>query len=95
MSYNIRLVRGTFTESTTVAAYPALVDQGADEDSLATDGTMMPGMNLSRFPQVVVGARISASGNATPQAGDLQGLSEPLAPTADTAVSVAISEVVG
>jgi len=56
---------------------------------------MMPGMNLSRFPQVVVGARISASGNATPQAGDLQGLSEPLAPTADTAVSVAISEVVG
>jgi cytochrome c-type biogenesis protein CcmI len=33
---------------------------------------MMPGLTLSRFPRVVVGARISKSGNATPQRGDLQ-----------------------
>jgi cytochrome c-type biogenesis protein CcmH len=36
---------------------------------------MIPGLTLSRFPQVVVGARISKSGNATPQSGDLQTLS--------------------
>ena len=36
---------------------------------------MVPGLTLSRFPQIVVGARISKSGNATPQSGDLQTLS--------------------
>jgi cytochrome c-type biogenesis protein CcmH len=42
----------------------------------ATDAMgMVPGLTLSRFPQVVVGARISKSGNATPQSGDLQTLS--------------------
>lgn len=35
---------------------------------------MMPAMKLSDFPQVVVGARISKSANATPQPGDLQGI---------------------
>lgn len=39
---------------------------------------MIEGMNLGTFPDVVVGARISASGNASPQSGDLEGLSEPL-----------------
>jgi cytochrome c-type biogenesis protein CcmH len=34
---------------------------------------MNPAMKLSRFQQVMVGARISKSGNAMPQAGDLQG----------------------
>lgn len=33
---------------------------------------MIPAMKLSAFPKVVVGARISASGNAGAQAGDLQ-----------------------
>ena len=33
---------------------------------------MMPSMKLSMFPNVVIGARISKSGNATAQAGDLQ-----------------------
>ena len=36
---------------------------------------MVPGLIPSRFPQIVVGARISKSGNATPQRGDLQTLS--------------------
>jgi len=36
---------------------------------------MVPGLTLSRFPQIVVGARISKSGNAIPQRGDLQTLS--------------------
>jgi cytochrome c-type biogenesis protein CcmH len=32
-------------------------------------------MKLSAFPRVVIGARVSKSANANPQAGDLQGLS--------------------
>lgn len=39
------------------------------DDSMA----MAPGMNLSAFPRVVVSARISKSGSATPQPGDLEG----------------------
>jgi cytochrome c-type biogenesis protein CcmH len=41
------------------------------DDSMA----MSPALRLSTVPQVVVGARISKSGNAMPQSGDLQGLS--------------------
>jgi cytochrome c-type biogenesis protein CcmH len=37
---------------------------------------MMPAMKLSDFPQVVLGARISKSANATPQPGDLQGITD-------------------
>lgn len=45
-----------------------------------TDGMgMMPTMTLSSVEQVVVGARISKSGNAFPQSGDLQVLTEPMA----------------
>lgn len=45
------------------------------DDSLA----MTPGMRLSGHKQVVIGARISKSGNATPQAGDLEALTAPVA----------------
>lgn len=45
------------------------------DDSLA----MSPAARLSSAGQVVVGARISKSGNAMPQPGDLQGLSAPVA----------------
>lgn len=41
---------------------------------------MVPNAKLSDFPMVVVGARISKSGSATPSAGDLEGISEPVAP---------------
>jgi cytochrome c-type biogenesis protein CcmH len=46
------------------------------DDSLA----MSPQFKLSGAAQVVVGARISSSGNATPQSGDLVGQSEAVAP---------------
>lgn len=42
--------------------------------SLNDTMAMMPDMALSNFPEVVVGARISKSGNAMPQSGDLEGL---------------------
>ena len=44
------------------------------DDSMA----MSPQMKLSSFGQVIVGARVSKSANATPQPGDLQGLSVPI-----------------
>jgi cytochrome c-type biogenesis protein CcmH len=40
--------------------------------------SMMPNAKLSGFPNVIVGARISKSGSATPSPGDLEGSSEPL-----------------
>lgn len=44
------------------------------DDSMA----MNPALKLSSVEQVVVGARISRSGNAMPQPGDMQALSQPL-----------------
>jgi cytochrome c-type biogenesis protein CcmH len=39
---------------------------------------MGPGSGLSTARQVVIGARISRSGQAMPQSGDLEGLSAPV-----------------
>ena len=55
---------------------------------------MTPQMTLGTFPQVVVGARVSRSGNATPTAGDLEGSSAPLAPAGGPEVTVTIDRVV-
>jgi cytochrome c-type biogenesis protein CcmH len=44
--------------------------------------SMMPDAKLSGFSKVVVGARISKSGSATPSAGDLEGIAEPVKPGA-------------
>jgi cytochrome c-type biogenesis protein CcmH len=50
----------------------------AVEVTLDDSSAMAPQFKLSGFPRVVVGARISRSGNATPQPGDLEGLSDPM-----------------
>ncbi|QBB71139.1 c-type cytochrome biogenesis protein CcmI [Pseudolysobacter antarcticus] len=60
------------------------------DDSMA----MMPSMKLSLFPQVVVGARISKSGNAIAQSGDLQTLSKPLPITQKEGIELSIDQVV-
>jgi cytochrome c-type biogenesis protein CcmH len=44
------------------------------DDSMA----MSPEFSLSKFDQVIVGARVSKSGSPMPQKGDLEGLSKPV-----------------
>jgi cytochrome c-type biogenesis protein CcmH len=58
-----------------------------------TDGmAMAPGLNLSAFADVVIEARVSKSGNAQLQPGDLSGTSDAVKPGAAN-VSVTISRV--
>lgn len=59
------------------------------DDSMA----MTPAMRLSGFPQVVVGARISKSAQATPQPGDLEGQTGPVVAAETPQVSVTIDQV--
>lgn len=54
---------------------------------------MAPGMTISGAAEVVVAARISKSGNATPQTGDLAGEATPVAP-GTKGLSVRIDRVV-
>jgi cytochrome c-type biogenesis protein CcmH len=56
------------------------------DDSLA----MSPAMVLSKFGEVSVGARISSSGNAMPQSGDLQGSKSPVVVGKDSQVEITI-----
>jgi cytochrome c-type biogenesis protein CcmH len=54
---------------------------------------MAPNMKISAFPKVIVSARISKSGNAQPQPGDLQGASGTIANSASGVTVVIDSEV--
>lgn len=58
------------------------------DDSMA----MMPAMQLSKFTEVRVGARISKSGNAMPQSGDYSGEVAPVKVGSTDVVQVKISE---
>ncbi|NOX75564.1 MAG: c-type cytochrome biogenesis protein CcmI [Gammaproteobacteria bacterium] len=55
---------------------------------------MNPAMKLSNFQQVVIGARISKSGNAMPQPGDLKGSFGPVNVNAPGNVELIIDDVV-
>ena len=55
---------------------------------------MSPTATLSSAATVVVGARISKSGNAMPQAGDLAGEASPVAPGAN-GIDIRIDSVLG
>ena len=61
--------------------------------SLDDSMSMAPGVKLSATPSVIVEARISKSGNALPQPGDLFGRSAPLKP-GTTGVRITIDQVV-
>ena len=54
---------------------------------------MSPTLRLSPSMQVVVGARISRTGQATPQAGDLQGYSQPV-PVGARGLQIEINDTV-
>ncbi|MBT8122743.1 MAG: c-type cytochrome biogenesis protein CcmI [Gammaproteobacteria bacterium] len=60
------------------------------DDSMA----MTPAMVLSAFDPVTIGARISRSGNAIPQSGDLQGNKTPVSTQADARLDVLIDATV-
>ena len=59
------------------------------DDSMA----VIPTLRLSGYPEVLVGARISKSGQATPAAGDLEGEAGPVKASGGSAVVVAIDRV--
>jgi hypothetical protein len=61
------------------------------DDSMA----MMPNMKMSSFPELVIGARVSKSGDAIPKPGDLEGYAPPLKAGAGGPVEVVIASVVG
>ena len=75
----------------------AVLRQGASAQpvdfKLSDAQAMAPDHKLSGQPQVVLEARISRSGNAMPQSGDLFGRTVPLANTAQ-GVRVVIDQVV-
>lgn len=53
---------------------------------------MMPGVKLSDYAEVVIGARISSAGSAVAQPGDLEGFSAPVKP-GSTNVNIVINSV--
>ena len=61
---------------------------------LDDSSAMTPEMSLSKFAEVIVGARISRSGSATVSSGDLAGLSEPVRVEAARNVQLTIDQVV-
>ena len=71
---------------TTVAALPYRFTL---DDSMA----MAPGATISSHAKVVVAARVSKSGNAISQKGDIEGASDPVAPGA-SGVKVVLSRIV-
>ena len=71
---------------TTVAALPY---RFMLDDSMA----MAPGATISSHAKVVVAARVSKSGNAISQKGDIEGASDPVAP-GTSGVNVVISRII-
>ena len=64
------------------------------EYTLSDANAMAPEMTLSKFEQVVVGARVSKSGSPMAQSGDLEGVSTAIKPGAANKVDIVIDRVV-
>jgi cytochrome c-type biogenesis protein CcmH len=60
------------------------------DDSLA----MVPEMSLSRYAEVVLTARVSKSGNASPQSGDLQGQTGVISSNNNSGIQLVIDQVI-
>jgi cytochrome c-type biogenesis protein CcmH len=73
----------------------ARLEAGALPASFTLDDSsaMNPSMKMSGFQEVVVGARVSKSGNAIPQSGDLEGFSPPIK-VGSSNIQVVIDKVV-
>jgi len=54
---------------------------------------MSPQLTIASVPEIVIGARISKTGNASTSSGDMQGLSKPLKPKSLSKVEVTVNEV--
>ena len=63
------------------------------ETCLGPEDAMIEGMTINSFDSIQIIARISKSGLAAPQAGDLQALSEPLPTKNGSSVSLLINEI--
>ncbi|OOZ39036.1 c-type cytochrome biogenesis protein CcmI [Solemya pervernicosa gill symbiont] len=61
--------------------------------TLSDAQAMMAEMKLSSFPQVVIGARLSKSGQAIAQSGDLEGVSDPLDPNGTDSIAISIDQI--
>lgn len=61
---------------------------------LDDSSAMTPAMRLSKFKQVNILARISSSGSAMPQSGDLQGLAVAIANNTTDTVEIVINQIV-
>ena len=61
---------------------------------LTETDAMIDGMTINRFPELVVGARISVSGQPTAQPGDIQDLSEPFGLPLSEPIELEIGELV-
>ncbi|MFQ5469906.1 MAG: c-type cytochrome biogenesis protein CcmI [Gammaproteobacteria bacterium] len=75
-----------------LAIIRARVDELPLDFSLDDSTAMNPSMSISRFSEVVIVARVSKSGNASPQSGDIQGTSK-LINVGAKDVSVVINEL--
>ena len=64
------------------------------EVTLSDAMAMMPERKLSSFDQIVIGARISRTGQPMPAPGDLQGLSEPISSQSGSTQSIEIRDIV-
>ncbi|MET0092433.1 MAG: c-type cytochrome biogenesis protein CcmI, partial [Sedimenticola sp.] len=61
------------------------------EIALDDSTAMMPAMRISNFPEVTVGARVSRSGNAIAESGDLVGEVSPVSVSGDGVTEIVIN----
>lgn len=88
------LARPADGQRTPLAAIRRTIERWPFSIVLDESMAMVPGMSLREFPQVVVEARISRSGDATSQPGDLIGHSGPVSTASDDPIRIVIDRLV-